>query len=40
MLKSWGVGWGGVVAHVILESAQSQLDLDLDFGLLWVWDWV
>ena len=39
MVKSWG--WGGwVVAHVIMESPQSQLDLDLDFGLLWVWDWV
>ena len=28
---------GGMVAHVILVSPQSQLDLDLDLGLLWVW---
>ena len=34
----WLVGWGGVVAHVIIVSPQSQLDLDLDFGL--PWDWV
>ena len=32
MVKSWGWG-GGVVAHVIIESAQSQLDLD--FRLVW-----
>ena len=30
------VGWGGVVAPVILVSPQSQLDLDFDLGLLWV----
>ena len=34
------VGWGGVVAYVILVSPQSQLDLDLDFGLLWDRVWV
>ena len=41
MVKSYwwgGVGWGGgVVAHVIIVSPQSQLDLDLDLGLLLVW---
>ena len=38
MLKSYRVGWGGVVAYVILVSAQVPLVLTLglwDFGL---WD--
>ena len=37
------VGWsrgGGVLAHVIIVSPQSQLDLDFDLGLIWVWFWV
>ena len=40
MLKSYG--WGGVgwVAHVILVSPQSQLDLEFNLGLLCAWVWV
>ena len=33
---SWLKVIGGVVAHVIIVSPQSQLDLD--FELIWVWD--
>ena len=44
MVKSygWGVGWGGVVAHVILVSAQVTIGpfdfgtaLGLGLGLSW-----
>ena len=32
MLKSWGwVGWGGVVAHVIIESAPVPIGLGFRF---------
>ena len=39
MVKSWGLG-GGVVAHVIIVSPQSQLDLEFDFRLVRGWVWV